>query len=165
MRKGTLFVCFLLLCVLLLSGCSAQGTTGTPAVTEAPAPTEAPAADLVIPLSLLGEEPAFIDWMEGATAMQLIGLRDADGTVRLAFNTCQSCGGSPYAYFEYQGDGVMQCQNCGLLFRTATVGSPKAAGCNPVTISEFTVDAESVTVPAAVLQANVGRFTNWKVFE
>ena len=38
-------------------------------------------------------------------------------------------------------------------------------GCNPVTITDFTVEGDVVTVPEAVLKANVARFANWKKFE
>ena len=97
--------------------------------------------------------------------MQLIAIKDADDTVRLALNTCQSCGGSPYAWFEYIGNDTLQCQNCGLTFHTATVGTPRAAGCNPVTISDFTVEGDTVTVPDSVLVSAKNLFKNWKVFD
>ncbi len=76
-----------------------------------------PAAEtgLVIDAALLGEEPSFIDWEQNGTAMQLIARKDAEGNVYLAFNTCQSCAGSPYAWFEYLGGGMLQCQQgCGM---------------------------------------------------
>ena len=97
--------------------------------------------------------------------MQLIARKDDAGHVRLAFNTCQSCGGSPYAWFEDLGDGNLQCQNCGLTFPLDTVGTEKATGCNPVTITDFTVEGDTVTVPEALLKANVARFANWKKFD
>ena len=106
-----------------------------------------------------------MDWTQDGTAMQLIARKDDSGTVRLAFNTCQSCGGSPYAWFEYLGDNTLQCQNCGLTFPLDTVGTTRATGCNPVTITEFTVVGDSVTVPQSVLADNVQRFTNWKKIE
>ena len=99
------------------------------------------------------------------TAMQLIARKDDAGNVRLAFNTCQSCGGSPYAWFEDLGDGTLQCQNCGLIFQLDTVGAEAAQGCNPVTITDYTVDGDTVTVSDAVLKANVERFANWKKFD
>lgn len=117
---------------------------------------------LRIDTAALGAEPTFIDCTQDGVAMQLIAVKDADNTVRLAFNTCQTCGGSPYAWFEYIGDDTLQCQNCGQTFHTETIGTAKAAGCNPVTISEFTVDGDSVTVPGSVLSSAKELFNNWK---
>ena len=94
--------------------------------------------------------------------MQMIARKDETGEERIAFNTCQSCGGSPYAWFEYLGNGILQCQNCGQVFPLDTVGTTGAAGCNPVTITDFSVDGDTVTVPENVLADNVFRFTNWK---
>ena len=42
------------------------------------------------------------------------------------------------------------------------MGVEAAQGCNPVTITDYTVDDDTVTVPEAVLKANVERFVNWK---
>ena len=47
--------------------------------------------------------------------MEVLAAKDADGTVRTAFNTCQVCHGSRKAYFVEQGDEVV-CQNCGNAF-------------------------------------------------
>lgn len=115
--------------------------------------------------SALSEEPTFWDFEVDGTAMQLIAIRDTDDTVRLAFNTCQSCNGSPYAYFEYIGDGTLQCQNCGLTFSTDTVGVTNSKGCNPVSVSNFDVKDDMVTIPGSVLSKGVKLFSNWKVFD
>lgn len=66
---------------------------------------------LTVDITDLTEEPMFIDAEADGIAMQLIALR-TNNEVRLAFNTCQACQGSPWAWFEYLGDGVLQCQNC-----------------------------------------------------
>ena len=146
----------LLLAAVMLAGCAAQ--------TEKAADTDVNAASDTLTFSAaeLTQEPTFVDWTQDGTAMQLIARKDETGAVWLAFNTCQSCGGSPYAWFEYLGENTLQCQNCGLTFPLDTVGTTKAAGCNPVTITEFTVDGDTVTVPQAVLVDNAQRFTNWK---
>ena len=146
----------MLLMLSLLSACSAQSSA---------VPEENKSADLVFDVSELGSEPMFIDWEQDGTAMQLVARRDENGEVRLAFNTCQSCGGSPYAWFEYIGADTLQCQNCGLTFNVETVGTSRAAGCNPVTIVDFTVKDQTVTVPQSLLQAMAPRFANWKVFD
>ena len=147
----------LLLCVLLLTACGSKADTTSEQAAEA--------VGLTIDAATLTGAPTFIDVTQDGTAMQLIARKDDAGVVRLAFNTCQSCGGSPYAWFEDLGNGNLQCQNCGLTFPLDTVGTEKAAGCNPVTITDFTVEGDTVTVPEALLKANVKRFANWKKFD
>jgi hypothetical protein len=147
----------LLLIALLLTACAAKSD----AVME-----QNPAATgITIDAKMLTGEPSFIDVEQDGTAMQMIARKDDAGNVRLAFNTCQSCGGSPYAWFEDLGDGTLQCQNCGLIFPLDTVGAEAAQGCNPVTITDYTVDRDTVTVSKAVLKANAERFANWKKFD
>ena len=147
----------LLLSALLLTACTAKSDAATE---QNPAAT-----GITIDTRALSGEPAFIDVKQDGTAMQLIARKDDAGNVRLAFNTCQSCSGSPYAWFENLGDGTLQCQNCGLTFPLDTVGVEAAQGCNPVTITDYTVDGDTVTVSDAVLKANVERFANWKKFD
>ena len=149
----------LLIALLMMTGC-AKNAESEPASRVGEA-----GSDLTISASALTQKPAFVDWVQDGTAMQLIACKDETGAVRLAFNTCQSCGGSPYAWFEYLGSNTLQCQNCGLTFPLDAVGTAKAAGCNPVTITEFTVLGDTVTVPQSVLADNAYRFTNWKKFE
>jgi uncharacterized membrane protein len=147
----------LLLIALLLTACAAKSD---PAMEQNPAAT-----GITIDAKMLTGEPSFIDVEQDGTAMQLIARKDDTGNVRLTFNICQSCGGSPYAWFEDLGDGTLQCQNCGQIFSLDTVGIEAVQGCNPVTITDYTVDGDTVTVSDAVLKANVERFANWKKFD
>ena len=151
MKRNTLIAALCLTIAALLAACGGENKQ------EAPA--------LNIDAAALSAEPSFIDHTQDGVAMQLIAIRDEDDTVRLALNTCQSCGGSPYAWFEYIGDDTLQCQNCGLTFNTATVGTPKAAGCNPVTVSDFTVEGDTVSVPGSVLASAKDLFKNWKAVD
>ena len=154
-KKRTLLL-LLLLAVFMFEGCSANS--------EKPLDTGMDETNAVLTFSAaeLSLEPAFVDWEQDGVPMQMIARKDETGEVRIAFNTCQSCGGSPYAWFEYLGNGILQCQNCGQVFPLDTVGTTGAAGCNPVTITDFSVDGDTVTVPENVLADNVFRFTNWK---
>ena len=56
--------------------------------------------DLVIQTEKIGTEASYFDYDANGTTVQVLAVRAADGTVRLAMNTCQVCNGSPYAYFE-----------------------------------------------------------------
>ena len=153
-RGGLLSV--VLLSALLFAACG----NGPDKATE----ESSASAGLSIDAKVLTGEPTFIDVDQDGTAMQVIALKDDTDRVRLAFNTCQSCGGSPYAWFEDLGNGTLQCQNCRQTFPLRSVGAENAQGCNPVTITEFTVEDDIVTIPESLLKANRERFTNWKKF-
>ena len=66
------------LCVLLLSGCGKKEQAAT-------------GGDWTVSLNTLTQETQFLDRTQNGTKMQLIALRDENGQVRLAYNTCQVC--------------------------------------------------------------------------
>lgn len=180
-----MFGWLILLCmVLALAGCSSgSGTTSAtetaaatevpaaaeePSATQEPAATEAPAeqtasAGLTIDVGALSAEPQFIDWDQDGTPMQIIALKDSSGAVQLAYNTCQVCAGSPYAYFEYS-NGVLMCMNCGNRFGLASVGKA-SGGCNPKPLAEYQVEGDAVVISEETLAQAASAFQNWKVFQ
>ncbi len=134
-----------------LSGCG-KGSAGG---------AETASDTLSIPLEELSDEPSFVDWEQDGQAMQLIALRDGDGA-RVAYNTCQSCAGSPYAYFEYE-DGVLQCQNCGFTFELDSIGAV-TGGCNPKPVSNVAIEDGAVKIGASELKSAAPDFETWKDF-
>ena len=98
--------------LLLLSGCAQKETSSAQNNTV---------GDMTIALDTLGETPTFADGTIDGQPMQVIAVRDSDGTVRLSYNTCQVCQGSPWAYFELQ-NGQLVCQNCGNAFSLSAIG-------------------------------------------
>ena len=134
----------LMMAALLLSGCAAKKDETTPT-------TQAANGDMVITLSDIGAAP-----------MQVIAIRDADGTVRLSYNTCQVCQGSPWAFFEEQNGGLV-CQNCGNAFSTDAIGKG-GYGCMPLMVPAYTLTDDSVVIAADTLEAVKDAFSGWKVF-
>lgn len=126
-------------------------------------PQEAQPDNLTIPLTELSDTPRFYDWDSGGTVMQVIARLDSSGEPRLAYNTCQVCLGSPYAYFELT-QGWLVCQNCGNAFPPDSVGKV-SGGCNPKPLTKYDVSAESVTVSAEDLASAAPMFKNWKAFK
>ena len=145
----------LMMAALLLSGCTAKKDETTPT-------TQAANGDMVITLSDIGAEPTFIDGKIGDGPMQVIAIRDADGTVRLSYNTCQVCQGSPWAFFEEQNGGLV-CQNCGNAFSTDAIGKG-GYGCMPLMVPAYTLTDDSVVIAADTLEAVKDAFSGWKVF-
>ena len=185
MKKIVKLIALLCALMLALAACGAKAPAATEApatdapVTEIPATdalvtavpatdapaTEAPAAidDLAIQLADLSTQPLFIDWNQDGTAMQLIALIDDAGAPQLAYNTCQVCAGSPYAYFEYQS-GALVCQNCGNRFALSSVGKV-SGGCNPMPVADYANDGAQLIVPEAALAQAAPSFRNWKAFK
>ena len=97
--KRKLFLMLALAAILTACGSGSASEGSLP--NETAAASETASDGLTIPLDSLSAQPLFIDWEQDGTPMQLIALLDGE-QVRLAYNTCQSCAGSPYAYFEYK---------------------------------------------------------------
>ena len=144
----------LLIILTLLTSCASSGRE------SAEQTASAPAEGLVIRLDELTEEISFVDYMSGQTAMQLIVRKDEGGAASLAYNTCQSCSGSPYAYYEVVGSYLV-CRNCGNVFTFDEVGQ-SGYGCHPWPVTGYTAENGVITLPAEVLDSMAARFVNWK---
>lgn len=147
--KRSIFI-WILLAVLMLSGCGKQ---------EPAALTD---SGLEIPVAELSETIRIYTFTVDGLQMEVLAAKDADGTVRTAFNTCQVCNGSRKAYFAAEGDHVI-CQNCGNSFGREDVGV-LSGGCNPYPIfSENREDTEdTVRIPYEFLSSSAGLFERWK---
>lgn len=82
---------------------------------------------------LSSEEVSFIRVSENSRIELLARLGD-DGTVKAALGTCQSCNGSPGAYYTQNNEELM-CNNCGLTFPVSVLDNP-GGGCHPIMIKE-----------------------------
>lgn len=86
----------------------------------------------------------FIQYTSNGIIMELIAIKDSDNNVKVAFNTCQICNGSPKAYFV-QTNGKLICQNCGNVFSLKSIGD-SGNGCNPMTISNEYINKTSTGI-------------------
>ena len=121
-----------------------------------------PGEYLEIPVSELSETIRIYPVTVDGLSMEILAAKDADGSLRTAFNTCQVCNGSRKAYFVAQGDHVV-CQNCGNSFSKEDVGV-LSGGCNPYPIfPEDRADTgDTVTISYDFLKSAEGLFTRWK---
>ena len=147
------FLMILPLFFLLLSACGSKQTVSY----DIPAD-----GALEIPVAELSEKIKIYSFTLDGLNMEVLAAKDADGTVRTAFNTCQVCNGSRKAYFKEEGDHVV-CQNCGNSFGKEDVGI-LSGGCNPYPIfAEDREDtAETVEISYDFLKSAEGLFTRWK---
>lgn len=114
---------------------------------------------LVIEGSNLSTKPLFVDYNSNGIKMQLIAVKNPDGSLKVSLNTCQACNPSPRAYFE-EFNGRLVCQNCGNIFAINSIGRQRG-GCNPMYIP-FEADSEQISVKYSDLDRYSVKFTNWK---
>ncbi|MDR1734850.1 MAG: DUF2318 domain-containing protein [Oscillospiraceae bacterium] len=160
--KRTLASLLVLFLLLLPLGACGEGSAAAPET--AAEYTALPAGSgLTIPIDAVTSTATYYPLTVNGVRLEVLAVIAPDGTLRTAFNTCQVCNGSPYAYFVQDGS-ALTCQNCGNQFPLSAVGKA-AGGCNPVPIlaSERTETANSITIPYELLAANAYRFpSNWK---
>ena len=121
-----------------------------------------PGEYLEIPVSELSETIRIYPVTVDGLSMEILAAKDADGSLRTAFNTCQVCNGSRKAYFVAQGDHVV-CQNCGKSFARTDVGV-LSGGCNPYPIFADSRDdtADTVRLSYDFLSGSSSLFARWK---
>lgn len=121
-----------------------------------------PGEYLEIPVSELSETIRIYPVTVDGLSMEILAAKDANGSLRTAFNTCQVCNGSRKAYFVAQGDHVV-CQNCGNSFARTDVGV-LSGGCNPYPIFADSRDdtADTVRLSYDFLSGSSSLFARWK---
>lgn len=112
----------------------------------------------------LNEGASFVGFETGGKEGEFIVVKEEDGALRVALNTCQVCNGSPYAYFVQEGDKFI-CQNCGNPFSYEDIGVRKG-GCNPIPlgVTEEAKEDGTVILPAELMEQCADYFNNWKNF-
>lgn len=117
---------------------------------------------LVIPVSEITEEATFYPVEVDGTSMEVFAIRASDGTIRTAFNTCQSCYTSGAGFYTMQAEDLV-CNNCGFHFSPDQV-EVSAGGCNPWPIypEDKTVTDDSITISYEFLSESKDIFANWK---
>ena len=117
---------------------------------------------LVIKTDDLSEDAAFYPIEVDGTEMEVIAVKDSEGNIRTAFNTCQICYDSGNGYYKQEGDTLV-CQNCGNSFTMDQVGQT-AGGCNPYPImdDDKTVAEDEIQISYDFLKESSDIFTNWK---
>ena len=117
---------------------------------------------LTIPTENIGSEAVFYPIEVDGTEMEVFAIRASDGTVRTAFNTCQSCFLSGAGYYVQEGNDLV-CQNCGFHFTPDQV-EIQSGGCNPWPIfaENKTVTENEIQISYDFLKEATTIFANWK---
>lgn len=118
---------------------------------------------LVIPISEVSQTVQFYPFEVDGTPMEVLAVKATDGSIRTAFNTCQSCYTSGRGYYVQEGSNLV-CQNCGFQFTPDQV-EIQSGGCNPWPIfaENKTVTDETIEIPYEFLKESASIFARWKV--
>jgi uncharacterized membrane protein len=118
--------------------------------------------DLVIQTAEVTENAIFYPVDIEGVRLEVLAVRAPDGTVRTAFNTCQSCYDSGRGFYKQQGT-VLVCQNCGKRFRMNRV-EVSSGGCNPKPIfaANKTVTDTTITISKDFLKEAKTIFARWR---
>ena len=145
---------------LMLSGCA---NTKQEEPQETASGVTAVKADLVIPVSEVTETAKFYPVTVDGTDMEVFAVKDSEGKIRTAFNTCQSCYTSGNGRYAAEGTDLV-CQNCGFHFTADQVGANANSGCSPwaISVDERTDTEESITISYEFLESARSIFANWK---
>lgn len=117
---------------------------------------------LVIPTADITTDASFFPVEVDGTRMEIIAVKDSEGNIRTAFNTCQICYDSGRGYYVQSGNYLV-CQNCGNRFSMDQV-EIESGGCNPWPIfaENKTVTADEISISYDFLVEAQGIFANWK---
>ncbi|MBR1718662.1 MAG: DUF2318 domain-containing protein [Bacilli bacterium] len=117
--------------------------------------------NIIINEDEITEDAVYISYEYDGVTIGLLAVRNSEGKVIVVVNTCQSCGGSPYAYFVQVGKRV-QCQNCGNYFAIDDLDSLTKDGCNPIEIEDRIDKDGKIIIGTEQLKKLKNKFENWK---
>ena len=85
---------------------------------------------VTVPVAKLADGKArFYKFEDGGKEITFFAAKAADGSIKTAFDACDSCYKSKKGY-EQQGD-QMNCKNCNQKFAINRLGPNATGGCNP----------------------------------
>lgn len=166
--KKTIIILTLLITILTLSGCEKEQKqeekvpAGLKEITGEIKKAELnDDGNIIIKESDITDKVAYISYEYEDVTIGLLAVKDSNGEVKVVVNTCQSCGGSPYAYFVQVGNKI-QCQNCGNMFAIDELDNLEESGCNPIKIEDKQTENGIITIGTKQLKDLKDKFENWK---
>lgn len=116
--------------------------------------------NIVINKANITDKITYIDYKYENTDIGLLAVKDSTGDVKVVVNTCQSCNGSPNAYFLQVGDSI-ECQNCKNQFKIDYLDYLVDYGCNPLAITIIIKEEEKIYIPLNQIEELKEKFNNW----
>jgi len=106
------------------------------------------------------DKPTFFKYEVNGKPMEVVAVKDANGIIRVAYNTCQVCHDSGKGYYKAEGSFLI-CQNCKNAFKYNEVGVSKG-GCNPIPIEGKIDEVDKIVIPDSALVKDAPLFDKWK---
>lgn len=155
MKQKISFIVILIL-IFMISGC-AKSTNLSGKVTMAILDVN---GNIIIDQNNITKDANFYSYQKENTKIEIIALKASDGTVRLAFNTCQACNPAKHAYFLQSGNYLV-CQNCGTKIFIDDVGVA-TNGCNPIPIldKDKSFVGDSIVLARDFIESYRSKFIN-----
>ena len=96
----------------------------------------------------------------GNSKIEFLARLDKTGAPRIALGTCQSCNGSPQAYYIQQNN-LLICNNCGQTFSLDVIDTP-GGGCRPMALPDgvLSLAGDEAVIRADALPALEKLFAN-----
>jgi uncharacterized membrane protein len=111
---------------------------------------------ITIPVAKLADGKArFYKLEDGGKEIAFFAVKAQDGTIRTAFDACDSCYKSKKGY--EQQDDKMNCKNCNQKFAINRLGPNATGGCNPGYLPTQ-MNGGNAVIKAADLQAGAKYF-------
>ena len=117
--------------------------------------------NIVINKDKITEEVSYYSYEYDGVIIGLLAVKDENGNFHIVINTCQSCGGAPYAYFVQVGNKI-QCQNCGNTFSISKLDDLVTNGCNPIGIEKIEEQEDKFIIDHEEIEQYKDKFENWK---
>ncbi|MDD2852028.1 MAG: DUF2318 domain-containing protein [Desulfuromonadaceae bacterium] len=110
---------------------------------------------VTISAAKLSDKAHFYKIEEGGKEVAFFAVKAADGSIKTAFDACDSCYRSKKGY-EQQGD-KMNCNNCNQKFAINKLGPNASGGCNPGFLPHQ-LNGDTVSIKASDLKAGARYF-------
>ena len=117
--------------------------------------------NIIIKENDITDKVVYINYEYEGVTIWLLAVKDSKVDVKVVINTCQSCGGTPNAYFVQVG-GQIQCQKCGTMFDIDELDNLVEHGCNPIAIEDKKSKDGVITIGTKQLKKLKTKFENWK---
>ena len=115
--------------------------------------------NVIINTNSITKTVTFVNYKLDDITIQFIVVKRSDGTIDIAFNTCQVCNPSPNAYFIQKGD-YFECQNCGNRFTIDQIGK-ESGDCNPAPVKEYKEANGKIIMSKEYVDSYKTKFEKW----
>jgi len=157
-KKLVILGIFALGAMIYLSGCTSttQNINNSNSKNNNNSPPQQNETEIRIPLSGIDTTATFYSYDSSGVTVRYFTVKDAQGTVHVAFDACDVCYEAKKGYKQVGTE--MQCLNCGKQFAITSIGTENTAGgCWPSYLT-MKLEGNNVVIQKADLEAKTFMF-------